>query len=177
MRKPEVIKGLRVLFVVAVAVMMFAGCKSKSYIPVTQQLHDSVRTEVRTETVYVKDTAYIEIPKQTAEAILPDTQKSSLENDFATSDAWVTPDGMLHHTLETKPQEMPFEYDKKIEKQESTTQKTGTNTIVETKYVEKELTWWQQTEIYGFRVLAALLVVVVIWKFRNPIMSFIRKLI
>lgn len=145
--------------------------------PVTQQLRDSVRTEVRTETVYVKDTAYIEIPQQTAESIVPDTLKSSLENDFATSDAWVTPDGMLHHTLETKPQEMPFEYDKQVERKDSTTHKTGTNTIVETKYVEKELTWWQQTEIYGFRVLAALLVIGLVWKYRKAIVAFIRKLI
>lgn len=173
MRGAGIIRGM----FAAMAVMLFAGCRTQRYMPVTQQLRDSIRTEVRTETVYVKDTAYIEIPRQTAEATLPDTLKSSLENDYAFSDAWVTPDGMLHHTLETKPQEMPFEYDKKVEKQDSTTHKSGTETIVETKYVEKELTWWQQTEIYGFRVLAALLVVFVLWKFRSPIMSFIRKLI
>ena len=176
MRELGVMRGLGGLFVV-MAVMLLAGCKSKSYVPITQQLRDSIRTEVRTETVYVKDTAYIEIPRQTAEATLPDTLKSSLENDYAFSDAWVTPDGMLHHTLETKPQEMPFEYDKKVEKQDSTTHKSGTETIVETKYVEKELTWWQQTEIYGFRVLAAFLVIGLAWKYRKAIMAFIRKLI
>lgn len=168
---------MKQIIVILLFGVLLTGCRTQRYMPVTQQLRDSIRTEVRTETVYVKDTAYIEIPRQTAEATLPDTLKSSLKNDFATSDAWVTPDGMLHHTLETKPQEMPFEYDKKVEKQDSTTHKTGTNTIVETKYVEKELTWWQQTEIYGFRVLAALLIVFMVWKFRSPIMSFIRKLI
>ena len=157
--------------------VLLAGCRTQRYMPVTQQLHDSIRTEVRTETVYVKDTAYIEIPTQTAVSILPDTMKSSLENDYAFSDAWVTPDGMLHHTLETKPQEMPYEYDKKVEKQDSTTHKSGTETIVETKYVEKELTWWQQTEIYGFRVLAAVLVIGLVWKYRKAIMTFIRKII
>ena len=157
--------------------VLLAGCRTQRYMPVTQQLHDSIRTEVRTETVYVKDTAYIEIPKQTAVSILPDTMKSSLENDYAFSDAWVTPDGMLHHTLETKPQEMPYEYDKKVEKQDSTTHKSGTETIVETKYVEKELTWWQQTEIYGFRVLAAVLVIGLVWKYRKAIMTYIRKII
>lgn len=157
--------------------VLLTGCRTKSYMPVTQQSYDSIRTEVRTETVYVKDTAYIEIPRQTAKSIIPDTLKSSLENDFATSDAWVTPDGMLHHTLETKPQEMPFEYDKQVERKDSTTHKTGTNTIVETKYVEKELTWWQQAEIYGFRVLAALLIIGLAWKYRKAIVAFIRKLI
>lgn len=168
---------MKQLILISLLGVLLAGCRTKSYMPVTQQLRDSVRTEVRTETVYVKDTAYIEIPKQTAESVIPDTLKSSLENDFATSDAWVTPDGMLHHTLETKAQEMPFEYDKEVERKDSTTHKTGTNTIVETKYVEKELTWWQQTEIYGFRVLAVLLVIGLLWKFRKAIMAFIRKLI
>lgn len=157
--------------------ILFTGCRTQRYTPITQQLHDSIRTEVRTETVYVKDTAYIEIPKQTAVSILPDTMRSSLENDYAMSDAWVTPDGMLHHTLETKPQEMPYEYDKEVEKKDSTTHKSGTETIVETKYVEKELTWYQQTEIYGFRVLAALLVIWLVWKYRKTIIAFIRKII
>lgn len=168
---------MKQLILISLLGVLLAGCRTKSYMPVTQQLHDSIRTEVRTETVYVKDTAYIDIPKQTAEHVLPDTMKSSLENDYATSDAWVTPDGMLHHTLETKPQEMPYEYDKKVEKQDSTTHKSGTETIVETKYVEKKLTWWQQTEIYGFRVLAALLVIGLVWKYRKAIMTFIRKII
>lgn len=43
--------------------------------------------------------------------------------------------------------------------------------------VEKDLGWWQQTEIYGFRVLAALLVIGLAWKYRKAIMAFIRKLI
>ena len=167
-------KQIIVIFLFGV---LLTGCRTQRYMPVTQQLRDSIRTEVRTETVYVKDTAYIEIPRQTAEATLPDTLKSSLENDYAFSDAWVTPDGMLHHTLETKPREMPFEYDKKVEKQDSTTHKSGTETIVETKYVEKELTWWQQTEIYGFRMLAAVLVIGLVWKYRKAIMTFIRKII
>lgn len=43
--------------------------------------------------------------------------------------------------------------------------------------VEKDLGWWQQTEIYGFRVLAAFLVIGLAWKYRKAIMAFIRKLI
>lgn len=153
--------------------VILAGCKSTKYVPVYVQ-NDSVRTVVKTETVYEKDTAYIEIPRQTAERITKDTI-SSLENDFATSNAWITSDGTLHHTLATKEQELPFEYDKKIERTDSTSTKQGTTTIVKT--VEKELSWWQQTEIYGFRVLAALLAIGLVWKYRKAIMAFIRKLI
>ena len=153
--------------------VILAGCKSTKYVPVYVQ-NDSVRTVVKTETVYEKDTAYIEIPRQTAERITKDTI-SSLENDFATSNAWITSDGTLHHTLATKEQELPFEYDKKIERTDSTSTKQGTTTIVKT--VEKELSWWQQTEIYGFRVLAALLAIGLVWKYRKAIVAFIRKLI
>ena len=153
--------------------VILAGCKSTKYVPVYVQ-NDSVRTVVKTETVYEKDTAYIEIPRQMAERITKDTI-SSLENDFATSNAWITSDGTLHHTLATKEQELPFEYDKKIERTDSTSTKQGTTTIVKT--VEKELSWWQQTEIYGFRVLAALLAIGLVWKYRKAIMAFIRKLI
>ena len=153
--------------------VILAGCKSTKYVPVYVQ-NDSVRTVVKTETVYEKDTAHIEIPRQTAERITKDTI-SSLENDFATSNAWITSDGTLHHTLATKEQELPFEYDKKIERTDSTSTKQGTTTIVKT--VEKELSWWQQTEIYGFRVLAALLAIGLVWKYRKAIMAFIRKLI
>lgn len=147
------------------------------YIPITQQSHDSIRTEVRTETVYVKDTAYIEIPKQTAENILPDTMRSSLENDYAFSDSWVTPDGMLHHTLETKPQDLEVEYDKPVQRTDSTTTHTGTKTEVRTVEVERELTWWEQTQLYGFRVLVVLIVMWLAWKYKSNLITFIRKLI
>ena len=157
--------------------VLLTGCRTKSYMPVTQQSYDSIRTEVRTETVYVKDTAYVEIPKQTAEAILPDTMKSSLENDYAFSDAWVTPDGMLHHTLETKPQDLEIEFDKLVQRTDSTTTQTGTKTEVRTVEVERELTWWEQGQIYGFRVLAVLMVVWLIWRYRSKITNLIRKLI
>lgn len=157
--------------------VLLTGCRTQHYMPVTQQSHDSIRTEVRTETVYVKDTAYVEIPKQTAEAILPDTMRSSLENDYAFSDAWVTPDGMLHHTLETKPQDLEVEFDKPVQRTDSTTTQTGTKTEVRTVEVERELTWWEQTQLYGFRVLVVLMVVWLIWKCKSNLITFIRKLI
>lgn len=164
------LRGFAVLLLLASSL---SGCRVTEYVPVYVQ-NDSVRTVVRTETVYEKDTAYIEIPRQTAERMTKDTI-SSLENDFATSDAWITSDGTLHHTLETKGQELPFEYEKKIERTDSTSTKSGTITIV--KPVEKELSWWQQTQINGFRALAAIIVVWLLWKSRGTIKTFIRKLI
>lgn len=168
---------MKQLILISLLGVLLAGCRTKSYMPVTQQLHDSIRTEVRTETVYVKDTAYIDIPKQTAEHVLPDTMKSSLENDYAFSDAWITPDGMLHHTLETKPQDLEVEFDKPVQRKDSITTKTGTKTEVRTVEVERKLTWWEQTQLYGFRVLAVLIGVWLIWKYKSNMITFIRKLI
>lgn len=166
-------KGLFWGIVICIIITLLAGCTSMKYVPVYLR-NDSVRTVVKTETVYEKDTAYIEIPRQTAERITKDTI-SSLENDFAVSDAWITSDGTLHHTLATKEQELPFEYDKKIERTDSTSTKQGTTTILKT--VEKELSWCQQTQIYGFWALAAIIVVWLLWKSRGTIKTFIRKLI
>lgn len=97
--------------------------------------------EVRTETVYVTDTAYIEIPAQTAERTTEDST-SHLENDFALSDARINPDGTLFHSLETKPQSKPVEFQKPIITNDSieVRYKTRTRTVE----VERKLTKWEK---------------------------------
>ncbi len=168
---------MRALFYLFAAVLILSCCAPCRHVGATQEhMQDSVHTEVVTKTYFVTDTVFLEIPAQVSERTTEDSV-SHLENDYATSEARITPDGTLYHDLRTKPQEMAFEYDKQVERKDITTHKTGTNTVVETKYVEKELTWWQQTEIYGFRVLAAFLVIGLAWKYRKATMAFIRKLI
>lgn len=53
----------------------------------------------------------------------------------------------------------------------------GNDTIRVPYPVEKELTRWEKTQIHGFRILVLALIVALIWKFKTPIISFIRKLI
>lgn len=72
----------------------------------TSAQKDSIRVEVRTETVILRDTTYIEIPAQCAERTTP-TDSSHLENDYAESTARINHDGTLYHDLKTKPQEIP----------------------------------------------------------------------
>ena len=48
---------------------------------------------------------------------------------------------------------------------------------VRTVEVERELTWIEQGQIYGFRMLAALITVWLIWRYRSKITNLIRKLI
>ena len=66
---------------------------------------DSTRVEVRYETLTVHDTAYVELPVIIEKIQTLDTT-SKLENDYARSEATVT-DGILRHSLETKPAQLP----------------------------------------------------------------------
>lgn len=62
---------------------------------------DSTRVEVRTQTLTVRDTAYIELPVIVERVATLDTA-SVLENRYAKSEASVSA-GVLTHSLETKP--------------------------------------------------------------------------
>ena len=131
------------------ATLSLPGCRTTRQISVSSAALDSVRVEVRTETVYVPDTVYIEIPAQVAERTTRDSA-SHLENDYAMSDARINTDGTLYHDLRTKPQEIPVEVEMSIERHDSIVYKYKDRTVTETVEVERKLSWWQQTQIYGF---------------------------
>lgn len=133
-----------------------------------------MRVDVRYQTIIVPDTVFVEIPPQIAERTTADST-SHLENDYATSDARINPDGTLFHQLATKPQKKPVEVDKKIEQRDSIVyvEKSNTETGQQIVEVERQLSWWEKTRIYGFYLLAALLVVI----YRKPIWSLLRKFI
>lgn len=154
----------------AAAVLLMVGCSPGKNMTTPQQ-KDSTRVEIRKETVYVPDTVYIEIPKQTAERITRDS--SRLENDYAISYARINADGALYHNLSTKPQKKPVEINKPVERNDSIVYVTKTNTVP----VERELSWWEQTQIKGFRVLVIIFGIVVLWLLRSPIMTLIKKII
>ena len=157
------------------AAILLAGCRSVKYVPVYIQ-NDSTETYVKTVTEYVKDTLLVEIPAQTAERTTADTT-SHLENDYADSYARINPDGTLYHSLKTKAQDLEVEYDKPVQRTDSTVNKTGTTTVVRTVEVERELTWTEQGQIYGFRILAALAAAWLTWRYRGKIKTIIRELI
>lgn len=155
------------------AAILLAGCRSVKYVPVYIQ-DDSTETRVKTVTEYIKDTLLVKIPAQTAERTTADTT-SHLENDYAESHARINPDGTLYHSLMTKPQGLEVEYDKPIQRTDSTVNKKGTATVVRTVEVERGLTWIEQGQIYGFRVLAALLMAWLAWRNRKKIATLTRK--
>lgn len=153
---------------------LLGSCKSQKNLIHEKEQKDSVRVDVRYQTIIVPDTVFVEIPPQIAERTTADST-SHLENDYATSDARINPDGTLFHQLATKPQKKPVEVDKKIEQRDSIVyvEKSNTETGQQIVEVERQLSWWEKTRIYGFYLLAALLVVI----YRKPIWSLLRKFI
>jgi len=101
---------------------------------------DSTRVEVRYETRTVHDTAYVELPIIIKKIQTLDTT-STLENDYAKSEATVTA-GILSHSLETKPAQLPVPVEKEIVYRDSIVFRD--RVVTEIKEVERQLTFWQQ---------------------------------
>ena len=100
---------------------------------------EKIVVETRIETVYKTDTVFLEVPKIVEKIVTADTV-SVLENDYAKSEASVS-DGLLAHSLETKPMKQPVEVQTQVVYRDSVIVKD--NVIVQTVEVAKELTGWQ----------------------------------
>ena len=100
---------------------------------------EKIITETRIETVFQTDTVFLEVPRIVENIVTADTL-SVLENDYALSSASVS-DGLLSHSLETKPVQQPVEVQTKIVYRDSIVFKDVV--VYETVEVEKELTRWQ----------------------------------
>lgn len=83
------------VFTVFISLMALISCRSpqQTVIPT-----EKIETKVERVIEVRWDTAYIEVPAQSAEITTPDSV-SHLETDFATSDARINPDGTLSFTI------------------------------------------------------------------------------
>ena len=117
---------------------------------------DSTRVEIRTETVFQKDTVFVELPRVVERVAVLDTV-SHLENEFAASAAVVS-GGVLKHSLETKPVKLPAFVDKQIVYRDSIIYKDRVQTV--TVEVPRQLTGWQQAKLRvgGFCFFAVILI-------------------
>lgn len=104
---------------------------------------ENLSTRIEVVTVFEKDTVLVEIPQIVEKVQTMDTV-SFLENEFAKSSAEVS-DGILSHSLETKPVQKPVEIQKEIVYRDSVVFRD--RTVVETVEVEKPLSGWQQFKI------------------------------
>lgn len=143
------------------ALLLLGACSTtRKLSSQTTNERDSIRIEYRERIVSVPDTVFVEIPAQTAERTTPDST-SHLENDYAESDARINPDGTLFHSLDTKPQMKPVPTEKQIEYRDSIVyrDRIKTETVTETEYVERSLSWWEKTQIYGFWLALAVIAI------------------
>lgn len=154
-------KTLRLLITLLMAALLLCGCAASRHVSdsVNSEQRDTVR--VKTVTIYVPDTVFVEIPAQTAERETRDSV-SQLENDYASSEARINPDGSLYHDLRTKPQKKPVEFQKPVERRDSIVyrERVRTETVTETVEVPRQLTWFQKTSIYGFWAAIIFLMIV-----------------
>ena len=151
-------------FILVLFSLLCVACSSLKQVTPTER----VVTETRIETVYQTDTVLLEIPKIVEKVVTKDTV-SVLENDYAKSQAVVT-DGLLAHSLETKPVQKPVEVQTKIVYRDSVIVKD--NVIIQTVEVEKELTGWQSFKMKmggWFLGILIILIVLLILYFVKPL--------
>lgn len=118
---------------------------------------DSVRVEVVENVVYVHDTLIHEVPLIKEVQSVRDTI-SHLSNTYAESWASVRSDGTLSHTLLTRPQRIHIPYKKTEKHRDSIVYRTIEERVVVE--VERNLSWWEQTQIRGFWALLAFIAVI-----------------
>ena len=132
---------------------------------VTRQVtpREQTTVEIRTETVYVPDTVYIELPRIVEKVQTLDTI-SVIDTKYAVSEAQVS-NGILAHSLEVKPVREPAIVQKQIVYKDSIIVKE----VDVDHYIEMpaELTPWQSFKIklggYAFALIILLIVCAAIY--------------
>ena len=138
-----------------------AGCCPARHL--TTSTSDTTRVEVREVVRLVKDTVEVEVPVEVATAIVPES--SHLETSYATSDAVITAEGLLHHTLSNKAGTRPIVVRKEIIVRDSVVYRTQIDRqVVE---VERNFTKFERFQMTAFWVLSVLLLAALIFKFRE----------
>ena len=120
---------------------------------------DSTKVEVHTETRYVHDTAYVELPVIIEKVATLDTT-STLENTYAKSEA-VVANGVLRHSLETKPVSVPVKVETKEVVRDSIVFRDRVQT--QTVEVEKKLNWWQKLKLKAGGVFLLLTLIGIVY--------------
>ena len=151
-------------FILVLFSLLCVACGSIKQVTPTER----VVTETRIETVFKTDTVFLEVPKIVERVVTKDTV-SVLENEFAKSAASVS-DGLLAHSLETKPVKLPVEIQTKIVYRDSVI--VQDRVVTEIQEVEKELTGWQSFKMKmggWFLGILIILIVLLILYFVKPL--------
>lgn len=140
-----------------VLILVLFGCSPCKHCTSTP-LVDSLIIN-KTDTIILRDTTLMYQPQDsTASNVVADTEKSHLETDLATSDAWVE-NGQLHHNLSNKQDLIPINVS--IPTYVSREEKYLTRTIIKK---VNELTQLQGFWMILGKIFAILLAVFVAYK-------------
>lgn len=145
------------LLITLLYAVIFSRCGSSKVIAVDK--HDSVRVEIIERLVELRDTLSVEIPKIVERVTVMENQ-SYLENEFARSQATILPDGALSHTLESIEQTLVKPIATSVEVRDSIIYREVV--VRQSVEVPRELTAWQQLQLYGFWVELLILIVVLV---------------
>ena len=122
---------------------------------------DNTNVEVKVVEKIVKDTAWFELPVIVEKVATLDTA-SVLENKYAKSEAVVS-EGVLHHSLQTKPVREPVSVEKQIVYRDSLVYRD--RILTKTVEVEKKLTWWQSLKLKVGGASLILIVIAILYLF------------
>lgn len=126
--------------------------------PTSPSVTDSTTVEVNTHTETVHDTAYVQLPAYIERNVTRDTT-STLENPYAKSLATVQ-NGLLAHSLETKPVQLPVQIEKQIVYRDSIVYRDHTQ--IQTVKVERQLTKWQSFKMRTGGATLTLLILAIV---------------
>lgn len=155
------------LFILSLMLMStIPSCGPCKHLPTAEKNH-SVETVIKEKIIH--DTTTLEIPVIVEKNVTKDTA-SHLENPYAKSDASIA-DGLLFHSLESKPQVIKVPY--AVAVHDTTIVEKASETVIKEVKVEKPLNWTQRLKIGAFWWLLAGLLV----GFRKEIVKLIKIII
>lgn len=170
--------------VIIVAALMLSGChSSKQMLPSTPIIvnnTDSVKTEyietVRIDTVIVE----IPVPKESAKQVVPDST-SHLETSLAESDAWLNPDGTLGHSIKNKEQNLKADVMVPVKDTQTNNSEVSVREMPvpypKPVYIERNFTKWEKIRLEAFWYLVGVSLISIIYIFRKPILTTLRKIL
>lgn len=167
-----------------IAALAFVSCKTQKAAqaplpPVILNNVDSVSVETTIETTYEPVDVALEFPQQSETNVTP-KDSSHVETDLAFSDAWIE-NGILHHLIKNKPGQL-----KGTAFTPHTTEKSNKDAVkirevsVPEPYpveVERELTLTEQIKLAVFWYLVGAVIVSIVFIFRKPFLTVLRKII
>ncbi len=143
---------------IAIVLLLFSSCRTGKIVVVEGK--DSIRIEERVREIKVTDTLFVAVPMQKESTTVRDSM-SHLENDYAVSDARITADGSLYHSLETKARTDTLTGEVSVQAKDSIIYRYKLNTKVVT--VEKPLGWFSQMRLWLGNVMLVLIAGASIW--------------